>query len=151
MAMTPLEQLQPSIAALANAYFGNFPEILECRPQFLKRVVQFSGLALIIQIQAMLQHQSSFDNTGICMLQVAKGLLCRPEQSIPILSRLMPEVAQAISEVKEGEVIGPIETKIGYHIIKIEKWFPTELSESVREEISESLFQAWLREQSSSH
>lgn len=83
MAMTPLEKLQPSIAALVTAYFGNFPEIIECRPDFLRRVVQFSGLALIIQIQAMLQHQKTFGNVGICMLQVAKSLLCRPEQSIP--------------------------------------------------------------------
>jgi hypothetical protein len=83
LAMTPLDQLQPSIAALTRAYLGNFPEILERRPDFLRRVVQFSGLALIQQIQAMLQYQKSFGNTGICMLQVAKTLLCRPEQSIP--------------------------------------------------------------------
>ncbi|MBD1943770.1 aminoglycoside phosphotransferase family protein [Coleofasciculus sp. FACHB-712] len=83
LAMTPLDQLQPSIAALTRAYLGNFPEILEHRPDFLRRVVQFSGLALIQQIQAMLQYQKSFGNTGICMLQVAKTLLCRPEQSIP--------------------------------------------------------------------
>jgi hypothetical protein len=83
LAMTPLELLQPSIAALTKAYLGNFPEILERRPHFLKRVVQFSGLALIQQIQAMIQHQKSFGNTGICMLQVAKTLLCHPEKSIP--------------------------------------------------------------------
>jgi hypothetical protein len=83
LAMTPLEQIQPSIAAFTKAYFGNFPEILERRPGFLRRVVQFSGLALVQQIQAMLQYQKSFGNTGICMLQVAKTLLCRPEQSIP--------------------------------------------------------------------
>ncbi|WP_414572347.1 phosphotransferase family protein [Nostoc sp. CCY 9925] len=82
LAMTPLEQLQPSIAALTKTYLANFPEILEHRPDFLKRVVQFSGLALIQQIQAMIQHQKSFGNMGICMLQVAKTLLCRPEQSI---------------------------------------------------------------------
>ncbi|HEY9833431.1 MAG TPA: phosphotransferase [Stenomitos sp.] len=82
MAVTPLEQVQPSIVALASAYFSNFPEILECRPQFLHRVMQFSGLALILQIQSTLQHQKTFGNAGICMLQVAKGLLCRPEQSI---------------------------------------------------------------------
>lgn len=83
LAMTPLEQLQPSIAALTKAYLSNFPEILEHRPDFLKRVVQFSGLTLVQQIQAMIQYQKSFGNTGICMLQVAKSLLCRPEQSIP--------------------------------------------------------------------
>ncbi|MEA5507512.1 aminoglycoside phosphotransferase family protein [Halotia wernerae UHCC 0503] len=83
LAMTPLEQLQPSIAALTKTYLANFPEILEHRPDFLRRVVQFSGLAIIQQIQAMIQHQKSFGNMGICMLQVAKTLLCRPEQSIP--------------------------------------------------------------------
>jgi thiamine kinase-like enzyme len=83
LAINPLEVLQPSIAALTKAYFNNFPEILEHRPDFLRRVVQFSGLALIQQIQAMLQYEKSFGNTGICMLQVAKSLLCRPEQSIP--------------------------------------------------------------------
>lgn len=83
LAMTPLEQIQPSIAALTRAYLGNFPDILEHRPDFLRRVVQFSGLALIQQIQAMLQYQKSFGNTGICMLQVAKTLLCHPEKAIP--------------------------------------------------------------------
>lgn len=85
LAMTPLEQLQPSVAALTKAYLGEFPEILERRPDFLRRVVQFSGLALVQQIQAMIQYQKSFGNMGICMLQVAKTLLCRPEQSIPTL------------------------------------------------------------------
>lgn len=83
LATTPLERLQPSIAALLNAYLANFPEILELRPDFLPRVVQFCGLALIIAIQAALQHEKAFGNSGICMLQVAKSLLCRPEVSIP--------------------------------------------------------------------
>lgn len=82
LAASPLEQLQPSMAALARAYFSTFPEILEQRPDFLNRVVQFSGLALIKQIEAMIQYQKAFNNTGICMLQVAKTLLCRPQQSI---------------------------------------------------------------------
>jgi hypothetical protein len=30
----------------------------------------------------MIQYQKSFGNMGICMLQVAKSLLCRPEQSM---------------------------------------------------------------------
>ncbi|WP_293020025.1 hypothetical protein [Moorena sp. SIO3I8] len=80
---TPLEVLQPSIAALTQAYLTAFPGIESARPNWLKRVVQFTGLALIHQIQAMIYYQKSFDNTGICMLQVAKSLLCRPQQSVP--------------------------------------------------------------------
>lgn len=82
MTTTPLEQIQPSIAALAIAYFTEFPEILQRQPDFLRRVVQFTGWNLISAIQATLQYQKSFGNSGICMLQVAKSLLCRPDSSI---------------------------------------------------------------------
>lgn len=82
LAMTPLELLQPSMAACMTAYLGAFPEILTHQPNFLNRVMQFTGLALIQQIQAGIQYEKTFGNTGICMLQVAKSLLCRPEQAL---------------------------------------------------------------------
>ncbi|WP_373527210.1 phosphotransferase [Nostoc sp.] len=85
LAITPLELLQPSICALTQAYLNTFPEILEHRPDFLQRVVQFTGFALIQQIQAMIQYQKSFGNMGIAMLQVAKTLLSRPVQSMPTI------------------------------------------------------------------
>ncbi|MBD2730587.1 phosphotransferase [Nostoc sp. FACHB-892] len=85
LAITPLELLQPSIATLTQAYLNTFSEILEYRPDFLQRVVQFTGFALIQQIQAMIQYQKSFGNIGIAMLQVAKALLNRPVQSMPTI------------------------------------------------------------------
>jgi hypothetical protein len=85
LAITPLEQLQPSIAALTKTYFDTFPEIVEHRPDFLQRVVQFAGFGLIQRIQAMIEYQKSFGNAGIAMLQVAKTLLCRPKQSMPTI------------------------------------------------------------------
>lgn len=82
LATIPLEKIQPSIAALTCTYFDNFPEILDHRPDFLLRVVQFTGFGLIQQVLAMMQNQASLGNTGIVILQVAKSLLCRPEQSM---------------------------------------------------------------------
>jgi thiamine kinase-like enzyme len=104
MATTPLEQLQPSLAALAIAYLTHIPEILERRPDFLRRVMQFSGWNLISAIQSTLQYQKSFNNTGICMLQVAKSLLCRPELSIPTIFGMEAAdlTAQHLSSVYKG-------------------------------------------------
>jgi hypothetical protein len=85
LATTPLELLQPSMAALMMAYCETFPEILVARPDFPQRVVQFAGLSLIQQIQGMIQYQKSFGNMGIGMLQVAKSLLCRPDASMTTL------------------------------------------------------------------
>lgn len=82
LARTPLELLQPSITTLTQTYLSHFPEILEHRHDFLERLVQFTGLALLTQVRGRLEYQKILGNTGICMLQVAKSLLCRPEQSV---------------------------------------------------------------------
>lgn len=98
LAMTPLDCLQPSIAAIAQAYLETFPEILRHRPDFLQRVVQCAGLALIQQIQGIIQYQKTFDNTGICMLQVAKSLLCRPAQSYAtVFGAVNPTLTAAVA------------------------------------------------------
>lgn len=99
LAMIPLDKLQPSLAALLNTYLAEFPAILEHRPDFLKRVVQAAGLNLIQQILATILYQKTFNNTGICLLQVAKSLLCRPEQSIST-------VFGAIGLLDRSQVIG---------------------------------------------
>lgn len=98
-------------------------------------------------------HAIREEYTSFCALalEYSKGKQSKENggfAGICFLSKLMPEIAQAVDKAKEGEVVGPIQTKIGYHIIKIEKWFPSELSESVREAIFGSLFQAWLQESS---
>jgi parvulin-like peptidyl-prolyl isomerase len=89
------------------------------------------------------------ENASFCALalEFSKGKQSKESggfMGIRFLAELMPEIAAAIAEAKEGEVLNPIQTQLGYHIIKIEKWFPAELSETLREQVLDSLFQAWL-------
>jgi parvulin-like peptidyl-prolyl isomerase len=63
---------------------------------------------------------------------------------VRFLSTLMPEIREAIAGVQEGEIINPVKTHRGYHILRIEKWFAPTLSESVRAEFLDVLFQTWL-------
>lgn len=60
------------------------------------------------------------------------------------LVELISEIRDVVINASEGEIVSPVETKLGYHILRVEKWFPTELSESVRDEIMNSLFESWL-------
>lgn len=96
------------------------------------------------------------ENASFCALALehSKGKQSKDNGGfvgIRFLAELSPEIVQAVSEAKEGEVLEPIQTKLGYHIIRVEKWFPVELSESVTEDILESLFRGWLQEQSNSN
>jgi thiamine kinase-like enzyme len=83
MAAIPLEQLQPSIKEFYQSYLEVFPQLLRERPDLQKQTVQHTGFALIRQIQAALQYEHRLGNLSICMLQVAKSLVCRPEEFIP--------------------------------------------------------------------
>jgi hypothetical protein len=83
LATTPLNSLQPSLTAIVRAYCDRAPEIWQQRPDFLERVVQFIGIALIKRIHRNIDDHEPLTNQSICMLQVAKSLLCEPEKSIP--------------------------------------------------------------------
>jgi parvulin-like peptidyl-prolyl isomerase len=94
------------------------------------------------------------ENASLCALALEQPKGKQSQQNagfvgIRFLAELLPEITKAVVEAKEGEVVGPIQTKLGYHILRVEKWFAADLSE-VREQVLESLFQAWLHARSSS-
>jgi|UPI00037B60C7 hypothetical protein len=82
LAAVPLETLQPSILALVQAYLVAFPMILEYRRDLIEQVVQFAGLVLLHQMQQSIQYRKHFDNSSICIFQVAKALLTNSQESI---------------------------------------------------------------------
>jgi len=94
-------------------------------------------------------HALRAENASFCALALEHSKGKQSQQNggfvgIRLLSELMPEIAKAVAEANVGEMIGPIQTKLGYHILRIEKWFPAELSE-IREQLLEYFFQAWLQ------
>jgi Phosphotransferase enzyme family len=85
LAVIPLDAIRPSISAFVNGYLAQFPEILGFDPHFLSKVVQCAGFSLIQQIEAVIQYEKNLSNRGICTLQVAKSLLCNPDESMSVI------------------------------------------------------------------
>ncbi len=85
LAITPLELIQPSLSSLVQSYIEIFPQIMLARPDYLNRVVQFTGLSLIERIEIMIDEERTFGNRGIVMLQVAKQLICSPQTAMNTL------------------------------------------------------------------
>jgi hypothetical protein len=81
-ATTPLEKIQPSLVAIVKSYLTHFPEIVTRYDSFLLRLMRFTGLALLEDLETDMFYQETFTNNRICMLQVAKTLLCNPEASV---------------------------------------------------------------------
>ncbi len=119
-----------------------------------KRVALSQILVLDPAIASEVMGSLSEEKTSFCAvaLEYSKGKQSHNNGGflgILYVSQLAPEIGKAIADVPTGAVIGPIQTELGYHIIRVEKWFPTEMSESVREEILNTLWRVWLREQKS--
>ncbi len=85
LAPVSLTSLQPSLRALVQSYLKTFPGFLSTHKSPLESILQFTGLALIESIRASIQYYEPFDNRGIAMLQVAKGLLCSPAASVELI------------------------------------------------------------------
>lgn len=82
LAIFPLETITPSLKAFLQGYLAQFPQIASDRPDFLRRVVQFTGIGILNRLSYHVEHHYPFHNNSLCKLQVAKNLLCCPQQGI---------------------------------------------------------------------
>jgi thiamine kinase-like enzyme len=85
LATCPLEKITPSLEAFLQGYLTQFPQILEHRPDFVSRVVQFAGMGILNRLEYYVDYHYYFHNDSLCKLQVAKTFLCEPEQGITTL------------------------------------------------------------------
>lgn len=58
--------------------------------------------------------------------------------------KLKPDIASAVFGAPIGEVIGPLQSDQGYHLLMIEEFFPAELTSERYQEIRSRLFREWL-------
>lgn len=88
------------------------------------------------------------NNDSFCMLalEYSRGKQSKENggfAGIRFVAELFPEVAIAIDKAPVGEVLDPVKSKLGYHILRVEKWYPPEFNE-MKDLISEYLFHSWL-------
>lgn len=57
---------------------------------------------------------------------------------------LTPAIESAVFAAKPGEVVGPIKTDMGYHLVKVEEIHLGELNEQIASAIRENLLAGWL-------
>ncbi|NET73954.1 MAG: hypothetical protein F6K62_24355, partial [Sphaerospermopsis sp. SIO1G2] len=76
---------------------------LNYRPDFISRVIQFTGLSLIHQIQNTIDYKKYFDNSHLCMLEIAQSLVIMPEQAVlTILGNSLSEILQPIPGLQQA-------------------------------------------------
>ncbi|HEY9659658.1 MAG TPA: peptidylprolyl isomerase [Allocoleopsis sp.] len=91
-----------------------------------KRVAMSQILVRDLTDAFTIVHALREEKASFCALVIdyAQGRQARERggvAGIHFLPALMPEIVQAIAHVPEGEIVEPIQTQMGYHIIKIEK------------------------------
>jgi parvulin-like peptidyl-prolyl isomerase len=58
---------------------------------------------------------------------------------------LQPAIATQVFNARVDELTGPIQTSAGYHILWVREFLPAELTDALRAELLQSLFQEWLQ------
>jgi parvulin-like peptidyl-prolyl isomerase len=103
-------------------------------------------LATAIKVSKSIREKG--DSFCMLALEYSKGKQSKENggfAGIRFVAELLPEIAAAIDKAPVGEVLEPVKSKLGYHILRVEKWFSPEFNE-VKDFIAEYLFQSWLTE-----
>lgn len=93
--------------------------------QIEEREISFYEAAHLYDIDEKRRHQCGFE-----------GKLYR--------WNLKPAIAAVVFSAKLGEVIGPLQTDQGYHLLMVEEFIPAQLTPQRYQEIRDRMFREWL-------
>ncbi len=135
---------------LANHLFGDQVEayFTEHQTEFqqvlmYRIVVPFERVAADLFYQIEEQEFSFFEAAHLYDIDQQRRLTCGYEGWVSI-SELPAEILDAILNANLGEIIPPVKTESGYHLMLIEEISEIELTPEIREKILNKLFQNWL-------
>jgi parvulin-like peptidyl-prolyl isomerase len=114
-----------------------------CRRVALSQIL-VSDLTTAIKIVESIRNK----NESFCALalEFSQGKQSKENggfAGIKFVAELLPEISTAIEQADIGSVLDPVQSRLGYHILRVEKWFPPALNE-IRDSLIDYLFQSWI-------
>jgi parvulin-like peptidyl-prolyl isomerase len=110
-------------------------------------VVPYEQLAQEIFYQIEEEELSFYEAAHFYDLDEERRYRCGYEGKVSRWS-LKPDVAAAVFGATVGQVVGPLQTDLGYHLFLVKKFIQAELTPERRQEIIDKLFQEWLESES---
>jgi parvulin-like peptidyl-prolyl isomerase len=127
----------------ADSYY--FANRNACRRVAVSQILVDNLTTAMKVVESIRQQKDSFCALALDFSQGKQSRENGGFAGVKFVAELLPEVAAAIEEAAIGEVLDPVKSKIGYHILRVEKWYPAEFTE-VRDAVIDYLFHAWVSE-----
>jgi parvulin-like peptidyl-prolyl isomerase len=138
---------------LANHLFSNQVEkfFYEHQLDYFSAVtyqVMFDNIDLALELfYALLEDEITFPEVAYLYLEEAENRRVYGYQGIQSRKDFRPEIAAAVFSVIPPQVLKPITTTKGVHLILVEEIIQPKLDEQLREKIINELFSDWLQQQ----
>jgi len=129
-------------ASQVEAYFmehkSEFQEIL-----LYQIIVPFERIATDLFYQIEEQELSFFEAAHLYDIDQRRRLSCGYSGWVS-MAELDPELVEAILNGNVGEILPPVKTAAGYHLMLVEEVTQLDLTPEIQEKILDKLFENWL-------
>lgn len=138
---------------LANFLFSQELEIyfIQHQPDFeqvllYQLIVPYEQLANELFYQISEQEITFYEAAHLYDIDEKRRDCCGCEGKI-YRYNLKPELADVVFNASIGELIGPMNTERGSHLLMVEEFIPSELTATIRQEILQQMFVQWIESQ----
>lgn len=106
-------------------------------------IVTSDKLAQELFFQLVEREISFYEAAHLYDIDEQRRSQCGYEGKLPRW-KLKPDIAAAVFAAKPGEIVGPLQTTEGFHLIVVEEVIPAELTPAIHQELLDEMFKEWL-------